>query len=171
MTDTAGEVGPETLLRGVQYALEMINFTMFIAEEAEQTAISGCNMAIQNGSLFLAQRMSDEVMGLGSAKIWEVIVLYGIGFSPAWPAFYCYMLLTRHYITYIQGNLAAAWANKGIYTRKQMETYGGTTTTWMETHDAEGMQENVLTNLMNRLEDEVGDEADYFRKTIEDNIK
>ena len=89
---TVGEIGPEYLLRGAQYTLEMINFTMFIAEEAEQAACSGMSLAVQGDCLHLAQRMSDEVLGAGNGKIWEIIVMYALGFGPTWVSFYCLLL-------------------------------------------------------------------------------
>ena len=160
------EVGPEYLLRGAQYTLEMINFTMFIAEEAEQAACSGMSLAVQGDCLHLAQRMSDEVVGAGNSKIWEIIVMYALGFSPTWVSFYCFMLFTNLYIDWLRKDLVAAWAKKGVYTREDMAKIGGRSTIWTEENDVDKLHAYSMDNQMRKLEDIAGANVDYFSKII-----
>ena len=76
------------VIEGAEFAMETINFLMFIAQEASQVAIMAHKEAMRQKNI--KQHITSIMPSLLTGVIW----LYGIRMSPAWRAFYCYYYLT-----------------------------------------------------------------------------
>lgn len=86
------------VIRGAEFAMETINFLMFIAQEASQVAIMAHKEAMRQKKYKTARKAIYDYASPTNAMVANLALLYGIRLSPAWRAFYCYFYLTKVYI-------------------------------------------------------------------------
>jgi hypothetical protein len=87
------------VIRGAEFAMETINFLMFIAQEANQVSIMAVREAMRQKKYKTAYNALHQYAVPTNAMVANLVFLYGIRMSPAWRAFYCYHYLTRVYIS------------------------------------------------------------------------
>lgn len=86
------------VIRGAEFAMETVNFLMFIAQEASQVALMAHKEAMRQKKYKTAYNALEYYAVPTNQKVGDLALLYGIRMSPAWRAFYCYYYLTRVYI-------------------------------------------------------------------------
>lgn len=93
------------VIEGAEFAMETINFLMFIAQEASQVAIMAYKEALRQKKYKTAYNALEYYAVPATALVSNLVFLYGIRMSPAWRAFYCYSYLTGVYLLDLQNRL------------------------------------------------------------------
>lgn len=86
------------VIEGAEFAMETVNFLMFIAQEANQVAIMAAREAMRQKKYKTAHKILHDYAAPTNVKVRGLALMYGIRLSPAWRAFYCYHYLTETYI-------------------------------------------------------------------------
>lgn len=95
------------VLNGVEFAMEVIMFMMFITEESLQTGTAGCKNAILQKKYDLAQQILDEVLSPAESELYMWVILYALGLVPGWEAYYTYWVSQRYLNVYLQNKVNA----------------------------------------------------------------
>ena len=93
------------VIRGAEFAMETINFLMFIAQEASQVAIMAHKEAMRQKKYKTARKALYDYASPTNVMVRDLALMYGIRMSPAWRAFYCYSYLTTAYILDLNNRL------------------------------------------------------------------
>lgn len=93
------------VIKGAEFAMETINFLMFIAQEASQVAIMAHMEAMRQKKYKTAYNALEYYAVPTNAKVANLVFMYGIRLSPAWRAFYCYFYLTKVYLLDLNNRL------------------------------------------------------------------
>lgn len=86
------------VIRGAEFAMETVNFMMFICQEASQVAIMAHKEAMRQKKYKTAHKALYNYAGPTNLMVRNWAFMYGMRLSPAWRAFYCYHYLTDVYI-------------------------------------------------------------------------
>lgn len=93
------------VIKGAEFAMETINFLMFIAQEASQVAIMAHMEAMRQKKYKTAYNALEYYAVPTNAMVANLVFMYGIRLSPAWRAFYCYFYLTKVYLLDLNNRL------------------------------------------------------------------
>jgi hypothetical protein len=92
------------VIEGVQFAMETVNFMMFICQEASQVSIMAFKEAMRQKKYKVAQDIIHGYMARLNLDVRDWAFMYGMALSPSWKAFYCYYYCTKVYILQLEGD-------------------------------------------------------------------
>jgi hypothetical protein len=86
------------VIEGTEFAMETVNFMMFICQEASQVAIMAYKEAMRQKKYKSANKALNQYAAPTNLMVRNWAFTYGMIMTPAWQAFYCYYYCTKIYI-------------------------------------------------------------------------
>jgi len=93
------------VIEGVEFAIETVNFMLFILQEANQVSIMAYKEALRKEQWATAWDILQNYCYMSQGELRRWVIAYGMVVTPSWIAFWVYQYLTKTYLMDLQQDL------------------------------------------------------------------